>query len=163
MGVQRVSETYVQLSCLQSPCVRTTKVPGLQHNTSSFTAGFLARSWAHKVHTRRNPLLAHMEIGEFGVGRPHFGGRRPRGEALCRSHPHQLKAGRPIAAKCGLHGRSCLFKRNLPHVKRPLGFSNRRFAGSGPNPHTLRVVQQAPHVIGQVAEVRHLSYCTVQL
>ena len=23
-----------------------------------------------------------MEIGEFGVGRPDFGGRRPRGEAL---------------------------------------------------------------------------------
>ena len=36
----------------------------------------------HKVHTRRNPLLAHMEIGEFGVGRPDFGGRWPRGEAL---------------------------------------------------------------------------------
>ena len=50
--------------------------------TSSFTAGFLARSWVHKVHTRRNPIHAHMEISEFGMGRPDFGGRRPRGEAL---------------------------------------------------------------------------------
>ena len=34
------------------------------------------------LHTRRNPVHAHMEIGEFGVGRPDFGGRWPRGEAL---------------------------------------------------------------------------------
>ena len=27
-------------------------------------------------------VLPDMEIGEFGVGRPDFGGRRPRGEAL---------------------------------------------------------------------------------
>ena len=27
-------------------------------------------------------IFAHMEIGEFGVGRPDFGGRWPRGEAL---------------------------------------------------------------------------------
>ena len=44
--------------------------------------GFLARSWAHKVHTCRNPKHANMEIGEFGAGRPDFGGRRPKGEAL---------------------------------------------------------------------------------
>ena len=36
-------------------------------------------------HLARPPFFggaAHMEIGEFGVGRPDFGGRRPRGEAL---------------------------------------------------------------------------------
>ena len=87
-GVQAVSKTrypafiLTGLRGIPNGSYDAAGVLEFQHNTSSFTTGFLARSWAHKVHTRRNPIHAHMEIGEFGVGRPDFGGRWPRGEAL---------------------------------------------------------------------------------
>ena len=72
---------------LREECVKDE----LHKVTAATTAGFLARSWAHKVHTSRNPIHAHMEIGEFGVGRPDFGGRRPSGEALSQ----KIKKGSP--------------------------------------------------------------------
>ena len=47
--------------------------------TTYFTAGFLARSWAVHVRSGRHPKQENDEIGGFGVGRPDFGGRWPRG------------------------------------------------------------------------------------
>ena len=47
---------------------------------SYFTAGFLARSRAVHVRAGRHPKQGKHELGEFGAGRPGFGGRWALGQ-----------------------------------------------------------------------------------